>query len=233
VQKLPAVDGPPITKVVALTLAEVRQRLVDLWNLDPDAVTDASTRERLRTVLTDQVSEGFFARAVVLVEGEQDRAMIEGLAAARDLDLVGRGVAIVPVGGKGNLDRAQVVFAGFGIPTYLVFDADAEDTGHRDQHARVNRILLGLAGGEPDDFPATHSNAGYTVFANRLETDLRAVAGAEWETLLGQCSEAAGLPLGRDVLKTSYGCRDFVARIRDKLGPDSVFDQLLDRIGSL
>lgn len=159
--------------------------------------------------------------------------MIEGLAAARDIDPVGRGVAIVPVGGKGNLDRAHVVFTGFGIPTYLVFDADAEDTGHRDQHARLNRVLLGLAGGDPADFPTTHCSVGYTVFGNTLETDLRAVASVEWEALLGQCSEAAGLPLGRDVLKTSYGCRDFVARIQDKLGPDSVFDQLLDRISSL
>jgi hypothetical protein len=196
-------------------------------------VTDASTRERLRTVLTPQVSEGFFARAVVLVEGEQDRAMIEGLAAARDLDLVGRGVAITPIGGKGNLDRAYVVFSGFGIPTYLVFDADADDTGQRERHARINRILLGLAGASPEDFPATQCQEGAAVFADRLESDLRAVAGAEWEQLLGLCSEAAGLPLGRDVLKTSYGCRDFISRIQDKLGPDSVFNQLLDRIGSL
>ncbi len=233
VQKVPGDDGPPTTRVVALTLAEVRKRLVDIWSLDPDTVTHASTRERLRTVLTDQVSEGFFARAVVLVEGEQDRAMIEGLAAARGIDLVVRGVAIVPVGGKGNLDRAHIVFTGFGIPTYLVLDADAEDTGHRDQHARVNRVLLGLADAEPEDFPTTHANVGYTVFGNTLETDLRAVAGAEWATLLDRCSEAAGLPLGRDVLKTSYGCRDFVARIQNKLGPDSVFNQLVDRIGSL
>lgn len=233
IQKVPAGDSPPTTNAVALTLTEVRQQLIDLWNLDPNTVTDTSTRERLRTVLTDQVSEGFFARAVVLVEGEQDRAMIEGLAAARGIDLAGRGVAIVPVGGKGNLDRPHVVFTGFGIPTYLVFDADAKDTRNRDRHARVNRVLLRLAGGEPQDFPTTHSSSGYTVFENTLETDLRAVAGTEWDVLLRQCSEAVGLPLGRDVLKTSYGCRDFVARIQDKLGRDSVFNQVLDQIGSL
>lgn len=233
VRKVPAAAGPPTTQVASLALEEVRQRLIELWHLDPKAVTDASTRERLRTVLTSEVSEGFFARAIVLVEGEQDRSMIEGLATSRGVDLVGRGVAIVPVGGKGNLDRAHLVFEGFGIPTYLVFDADDADTGNREQHARVNRVLLSLAGGQLDDFPATQCQATFTVFADNLESDLRAIAGEDWEALLRLCSEAVGLPLSRDVLKTSYGCRDFVARIADRLQPDGVFTQLLSRISSL
>jgi len=233
VQKVPSADGPPTTQAVALTLAEVRGRLVNLWSLNPDTVTDASTRERLRAVLTSEVSEGFFARAVILVEGEQDRALIDGLASARDIDLVGRGVAIVPAGGKGNLDRVHVVFTGFGIPTYLVFDADADDAGHREQHARLNRILLRLADAEPDDFPPTQCRETFTVFETKLEDELRAVAGTDWEALLTLCSEAAGLPLGRDVLKTSYGCRDFMTRIRDRLQPETVFVQLVDRVSAL
>lgn len=233
VQKLPSADGPPTTQVVALTLAEVRQRLVNLWELDPDVVTEASTRERLRTVLTSEVSEGFFARAVILVEGDQDRAMIEGLTRARGIDLDGRGVAIVPAGGKGNLDRVYVVFTGFAIATYLIFDADAGDANHREQHARVNRILIRLAGGQPDDFPETQRQDRFTVFANNLETELRTLAGADWEALLGACSEAFGLPLGRDVLKTSYGCRDFISRIEDRIEPAGVFGQLLNQIGAL
>src|ERR1700694_850913 len=159
--------------------------------------------------------------------------MIEGRAAWRDVDLVGSGVAVVPAGGKGNLDRVHVVFKGFGIPTYLIFDADGNDPSHRDQQARLNRILLSLAGGDPDDFPATQCQARFTVFSNELEDELRTVAGADWERLLGQCSEAAGLPLGRDVLKTSYGCREFMNRVGDRLGPETVFGKLLDRIGEL
>ncbi len=44
-------------------------------------------------------------RAVVLVEGESDRVAVETLAARRGLDLSGRGVAVVAVGGAHALER--------------------------------------------------------------------------------------------------------------------------------
>jgi hypothetical protein len=44
-------------------------------------------------------------RAVVLVEGTSDRAAVETLARRRGRDLDAEGVAVVPMGGYGNLPR--------------------------------------------------------------------------------------------------------------------------------
>ena len=44
-------------------------------------------------------------RAVVLVEGESDRHAVETLARRRSRDLRAEGVAVVPMGGYGNLPR--------------------------------------------------------------------------------------------------------------------------------
>ncbi len=44
-------------------------------------------------------------RAVVLVEGTSDRRAVEALARRRGRDLQGEGVAVVPMGGYGNLPR--------------------------------------------------------------------------------------------------------------------------------
>jgi hypothetical protein len=44
-------------------------------------------------------------RAVVLVEGESDRRAVETLARRRGRDLGAEGVAVVPMGGYGNLPR--------------------------------------------------------------------------------------------------------------------------------
>ena len=44
-------------------------------------------------------------RGVVLVEGTSDRRAVETLARRRGLDLQAEGVAIVPMGGYGNLPR--------------------------------------------------------------------------------------------------------------------------------
>lgn len=46
------------------------------------------------------------ARAVVLVEGVSDRRAVETLARRRGRDLGAEGVAVVPMGGYGNLPRA-------------------------------------------------------------------------------------------------------------------------------
>src|SRR6478609_3420382 len=57
-------------------------------------------------------------RGVVLVEGTSDRRAVETLARRRGRDLEAEGVAIVPLGGYGNLPRIleqhrDVVLAGF------------------------------------------------------------------------------------------------------------------------
>src|SRR5215210_4967649 len=44
-------------------------------------------------------------RGVVLVEGTSDRLAVETLARRRGRDLEGEGVAVVPMGGYGNLPR--------------------------------------------------------------------------------------------------------------------------------
>jgi hypothetical protein len=48
---------------------------------------------------------GMQPRGVVLVEGTSDRLAVEALARRRDRDLRAEGIAIVPMGGYGNLPR--------------------------------------------------------------------------------------------------------------------------------
>ena len=45
------------------------------------------------------------SRAVVLVEGVSDQLAVEALAARRGRDLAAEGVAVVPIGGAGNIRR--------------------------------------------------------------------------------------------------------------------------------
>jgi putative ATP-dependent endonuclease of the OLD family len=225
-------DLPPATAVVSLALREVGDKLTALWNLDPATVTDGTTRDRLRTVLGPEVSEGFFAKAVILVEGQQDRAMLEGLASARAIDLEGTGTAIVPVGGKGNLDRVLTVFKGFQIPVYLMFDGDKSDIRNRDQNKRLNNILMTLAAESAEDFPATSVRAAVAVFEEELETELKKAASGDWDNLLRACCESCGVAIGRDVLKTPYGCKNFIEHFVTPQATRTVFDELADRIAA-
>jgi energy-coupling factor transporter ATP-binding protein EcfA2 len=224
---------PPDTAVSSLSLDEVSKRLIELWELHPETVTDESTRQRLRTAMNPQVSEGFFARAVVLVEGEQDEAMLEGLANARGIDLGDKGIAILPVRGKGNLDRALMVFTGFEITTYVVWDGDESNQQQREVNVRQNRVLARLAGLEAADFPATTVSDRGTVFADKLEAELKAALGERFDELVLKTADAVGLPAGRDALKSSYGCTAFVQLLSDEGLNVPVLDQLIEKIGSM
>src|SRR5438552_16777709 len=62
----------------------------------------ATSRKLISTRRPDAVMQ---LRGVVLVEGTSDRRAVETLARRRGRDLQAEGVAIVPMGGYGNLPR--------------------------------------------------------------------------------------------------------------------------------
>jgi putative ATP-dependent endonuclease of OLD family len=147
-------------------------------------------RPRLRPMVETPVSEGFFANAVVLVEGEEDRAILAAAAAQESLDLSQCGIALIPVASKANLDRAVILYRQLGIPIYVLFDGDRR-RGRRG-NPEANRALLALFGHPPEDFPATQVQPAFACFADTL---LDAVRG-ELGDVLNQCISQACADFG-------------------------------------
>lgn len=136
-------------------------------------------RSTLKSVLSPSVSEGFFAHTVVLVEGPEDQAVIDAALRAGGVDLEGEGIAVVPVEGKGNLDRPYAIFTGLGISCYVVFDGDAQ-APENERKPEINLALQSLCEEkQPRDFPGTGARVGYAVFRRELTRDLPEEFGAE------------------------------------------------------
>jgi len=168
----------PETSVSAVDLARAAERLWEASGSEETPFSAESLRARLRLLMDSPVSEGFFARTVVLVEGVEDYAMIRASAAGAGVDFDQLGVAVVPVGGKTNLDRPLIVFDQMQIPTYVVFDGDSERTGgDRDQASRTNRLLLQLLGVEPEDFPNTQVDETWACFGKNMRATVAAEVG--------------------------------------------------------
>ena len=93
------------------------------------AATASTEVENVTKVIAKRLptgfSEGFFADAVVLVEGDTDRVVIESLAEKMESPLDAAGISVLDIGGKEGLRVAQAVLKGFDIGSYLVVDADA------------------------------------------------------------------------------------------------------------
>ena len=157
-------------------LGEVGRVVAAASGVSETAVTGDSTRSRLAALMTPWTNEGFFADSVVLVEGESDRAAI--VAAARHCqgctggcDLNECGVAVIPCGGKNNLDRPWAVFRGLSLPVFVVWDNDEGSDGAL---ARDNRRLLRLLGLQEEDWPVFVGEA-----AACLKGNLNALLGDE------------------------------------------------------
>ncbi|MGW5562202.1 ATP-dependent nuclease [Streptomyces tendae] len=184
----------PVTEVWQATeedLCRVLDRLVDKKVI----------RSRAEGTLGGALAEGFFAHAVVLVEGGGDEGVITGCAERSGINLGAEGVSVIQVSGKDNLMLSDALFSALGVPCHVVFDGDAgmeerkrESVSHRDPHerekaerkveeqARHNRTknadLLQYLGAMPNPQPADDSTGRYTVFGDTLETYL----GQHWSS---------------------------------------------------
>ena len=144
-------NGKP--KVTRLKKADMDAVADELWtanNSQGTRYTAETLRPRLQTIMTPWMSEGFFADIVVLVEGEDDRAAILGVAKSMNHDFDSQGVTVIPCFGKANLDRPLVIFRQLGVPVYGVWDGD-----HNGNNAKPesNKYLLRLLRQPEEDWP--------------------------------------------------------------------------------
>jgi predicted ATP-dependent endonuclease of OLD family len=109
------------TTVTAASLGVLAGRLPVSESADP--------RAYLGRTLNEQFREAFFAKGVLLAEGPSDGAVFEAASKLLELgSLAADGVVVTNVGGKGSQPIALKILDALKIPTYCVFDGDANST---------------------------------------------------------------------------------------------------------
>jgi putative ATP-dependent endonuclease of the OLD family len=101
-------------------------------------------REKFLNELDPERSELFFARRLLLVEGDTEKLSYPAYAAKLKLDLDRAGVTIVEVGGKRNLKDFAELAISFQIPLGIVYDKDSSDFKGEYEEAEYNGMLDGL-----------------------------------------------------------------------------------------
>jgi hypothetical protein len=176
--------------------------------------TGEGLRPGLIGLMNPYVNEALFADFVVLVEGDEDKAILEA-ALERHADwpvVATRAIAVVPVRGKTNLDKLAAILSRLGVPFFLVFDRDGEQRDE-EQARRWNLALQALAGvAHPDGMPPTSVGSNHAVFAPELTVVLREEMGAAaWQSLHTQVCEDLGIEM-RGQLKNAEVLRIMLER---------------------
>ncbi len=91
-----------------------------------------SIEKAIESHVPTEFSEGFFADAVVLVEGPTDRVVISAIAEKLGADLDLLGVPVLSVEGKAGLCVARDILAALAVPTYVIADGDYGTSARRD-----------------------------------------------------------------------------------------------------
>jgi putative ATP-dependent endonuclease of OLD family len=129
-------------------------------------------------IISAEIAEGFFADAVVLVEGVSDRAAIIAAATLLGVDLEGLGIAVLAVDSISKLDRPAAIFSALKIPTFIIWDCDTRgDTVHSAKHSRALKILMGVPLASASETASTVTQT-FACFETKLESVLKEELGA-------------------------------------------------------
>ncbi|MBE3110767.1 MAG: AAA family ATPase, partial [Acidobacteria bacterium] len=190
--------NPRVTKAVKAEMDAVAEEIWVAGGSHGSKYTADTLRPRLQAVMTPWVNEGFFADVAVLVEGEDDRAAILGVAVSMGHNFDGDGISVIPCIGKNNLDRPLVIFRRLGIPVYVIWDGDH---GEKEARAEDNRKLLRLLGQSEEDWPCGVKDQ-HACFKSELETTLLEEIGKEmFDRLLDAEQGHLGISSKKDALK--------------------------------
>ena len=145
---------------------------------------------KIHQSLQPVINEMFFTHRLILVEGQEDVAYI-----VTYLNLLGKfddyrrmGCHIVPVNGKNQLIRPLVIAKRMGIPTYVVFDADADNE-------KTNKDILTLSG-NPNENPMPNETVwgeGITMWHPNFASVVQGEIGKnKWEELKAEIAGRYG-----------------------------------------
>lgn len=93
----------------------------------PIVIDDLTTKTAFQIICHENNSIGFFAKQVVLVEGDSDALLLQHIAKLLNpaWDAVEQNIAFARTNGKGNIQNYRSFFKKFGIPVHVICDLDA------------------------------------------------------------------------------------------------------------
>jgi predicted ATPase len=167
-------QGP---KVTGTTYEDLCARIRAAGGDDPDRPIEG-LRAKIQQAMQPAIAEMLFCQVPVLVEGLEDAAYL-----TIQLHLSGLwdefrrlGCHIVAVGGKSRLIQPLAIARCVGLPAFVIFDADGDETrpDRRIRHERDNATLVSLSGIVAPAFPAdTVLDRGIAIWPDNLTEVVR------------------------------------------------------------
>lgn len=193
----------PKTLIYEFSFDDLIKYYYDCYGIKVDVL---SLRHRFGHICDESKNEGFFAKKIILIEGETEKYALPIYFSAKGFDIDNEGISIIAAGSVDNISYLYVVFNEFNIPCYIIFDGDKPEqsleelTGQKRKDAisktRRNKELLKLLGeyveGDAEFFfPSTSINEKYAVWKKNFE-EIFHKSIDNYETLKSKAKELYG-----------------------------------------
>ncbi|BFM15618.1 ATP-dependent endonuclease [Maricurvus nonylphenolicus] len=176
---------PSCSTVTSLKYEDLAQ---ELKNSGEKPVKESGMVAKLYPTLRPEISEMFFSKKLVLVEGVEDVAYITTY-----IQLMGRlsdfrrsGYHIIPVGGKNELIKPLAIAKLLNIETFVVCDADTDKTRESElgKHKKDNAAILHLLGHDKTkNWPETDiKEHNLRMWMTNLTDVISSELGENWKT---------------------------------------------------
>lgn len=134
-----------------------------------------------------RLNEAFFARFLILVEGETEELALPEYLAAVGLNCDQKGVSVIAVQGKNQIPKYWRLFGKFKIPMLVVFDNDDDGVdakGSDNQKRKSNKNLASCFGLQLEQI--LHGKAWDVVTSENEPATPIVILGKEFETAVKQ-----------------------------------------------
>ena len=154
-------------------------------------------------------NEAFFAKKIILVEGQSEALCLPYLFDLIGFDYIKEGISIVRCGSKDEIDRFYRLYIEMGIPCYIIFDGDSRhaENPKKAEAIKKNKSILKLVGVDAD-YPDGIAHDLYLGFTDEFGKEL------------GFKTSSKGLELYkelRDEIVDEIQVHDWVENVKDKI----------------
>lgn len=147
-----------------------KNKLVELatkTGVPVDKVNIDNIQPFYKTTSNHRLNEGFFARCLVLVEGETEELALPEFLSVLGLDCDANGISIIEVKGKNQIPKYWRLYASFGIPTIVILDNDNKNGKEKSNKNVATCFNLTL-----DDFLNDVNSYKYLTSKTEIQTDI-------------------------------------------------------------
>jgi len=223
-------EKPKQTKINLASLQSVAMLVETSKGLHQHSISEESLRQRLISLMTPWMNEGFFAKLVVLVEGIKDRALVYGYAVYKGVNFERDGISVIPCSGKESMTEAISVFRSLEIPEYAIWDSDFNPATGDGSGKDANRNILRCYGCQPEDFPNKITDE-FACIRTDLEGEfIKEIGEADFSRILQTYCENNQLGQGKYVMENPTHVSQLLSIFKENGLESKTLETLFEKI---